>query len=109
MYLTGTSKTKKGTQRRPPATPPAAESTSAGSDPDDTSSSGSSEQEEQKARQYKIPKRKYPRTKAEIEQYRKDLKHLAEHSDEFFCSHSLPELIKLDDKLGGGGRRHNTN
>ncbi len=107
MYLPGTNKTKKGAQRRPPATPPAADSTSAGSDPDDTPSSEESEQEEQKAAKYKIPKRKYKRTKAEIEQYRRDLKNLNEHSDEFFCSHGLQELIKLYDKLGGGKKaRH---
>jgi hypothetical protein len=76
----------------------------AGSEPDETGSSTSEEEPPRKS--YKIPKFKYPKSKAQLEQYRRDFENLADHADEFFHAHSMAELMKLDDKLGGGKKGH---
>jgi hypothetical protein len=76
------------------------------SDPDRSSSDENDSETEQKG-PYKIPKVKHTYTKAQVEEYRRDFASLAEKSDEFIRSHSVTELIRLDNKLGGGkGKGH---
>jgi hypothetical protein len=76
------------------------------SDPDRSSSDENDSDTEHKG-PYKIPKVKHTYTKAQVEEYRRDFSSLAEKSDEFIRSHSVTELIRLDNKLGGGkGKGH---
>ena len=76
-----------------------------GEDDPDTSTSSDSDPENAGKQPKRIPKLKYPKSQAQLVQARLDFPHLAQHSNEFFGSHSLTELIKLDDKLGGGGEK----
>ncbi len=67
------------------------------SDPDRSSSDENDSDTEQKG-PYKIPKVKHTYTKAQVEEYRRDFSSLAEKSDELIRSHSVTELIRLDNK-----------
>jgi hypothetical protein len=76
------------------------------SDPDRSSSDDDASGTEAK-NPYKIPKTKHVYTKAQVEEYKRDISFLADKSDDFIRSHSVTELIRLDDKLGGGkGKGH---
>jgi hypothetical protein len=76
------------------------------SDPDRSSSDENASETEHKG-PYKIPKVKHMYTKAQVEEYKRDFSFLAEKSDDFIRGHSVTELIRLDNKLGGGkGKGH---